>query len=249
MSDEKTIALVTGASSGLGAEFCRALADRCDVIIAVGRRQERLDALAAELQGQAEVHTLAADLAGIEGVTRCIEMLRQKGPVDYLVNNAGFGLFGAFANCDLARSEDMVRVHIDATMALCRAALPFMLEKGQGTIINVSSIGAFLALPRNAVYSATKAFLNSFSQALQGEVGKAGIRVQCLCPGYVRTEIHGREGMDDFDPGRVADADWMEAEDVVAESLQALESKQVIVVPGERNREAVRAVHGMGPAV
>lgn len=237
MSAEKITALVTGASAGLGAEYCRQLAERCDVIIAVGRRADRLQALADELAGQVEVHPVAVDLAGIEGLTRTIETLRQKGPVDYLVNNAGFGLFGEFAKSELAQQQNMVRVHIDATMALCRAAIPFMAERGGGYVINVSSIGAFAALPRNAVYGASKAFLNHFSTALQAEVKKDDIKVQCLCPGYIRTEIHDRDGMSGFDRERVPDEAWMEAETVVSISLDELDSGEVIVVPGKYNQD------------
>ena len=245
MSLENPTAMVTGASAGLGAEFCRQLADSCDVIIAVGRREERLQSLAAELSGQVKIHPVAVDLSGREGVTGAVEALRQKGPVDYLVNNAGIGLFGRFINCDLAEQLDMVHLHIDASLALCRAALPFMQEQGSGAIINVSSVGAFMPLARNAVYNATKAFLNNFSQSLQAEVVASGVRVQCLCPGWVRTEILTREGMNEFDVDRVPDEAWMEAEEVVSISLEALDGDEVIVVPGRYNQEIVAQLRGL----
>jgi len=237
---DKTTALVTGASAGIGAEFCRQLASRCEVIIATGRREEQLQALAAELADQVEVHPLVADLSGREGQTRVIEALRQKGPVDYLVNNAGFSTLGAFADLELDPQQEMVSVHIDATLALCWAAIPFMRERGGGAIINVSSLVSFSPFGQVAVYGASKVFLNHFSEALQQELEGSGIRVQSLCPGYTRSDFHGREAMAGFDPAAVPETMWMEAPEVVAESLAALEGDQVVVVAGEANREIAR---------
>ncbi len=234
MSAGKTIALVTGASAGIGAEFCRQLAVGCDVIIATGRREERLQALADELSGQVEMHLLVADLTSREGLTRLIEMLRQKGPVDYLVNNAGFGALGHFSETDLEPQQQMIALHIDVTVALTRAALPFMKEKGVGTIINVSSMSAFNANAMVTVYGASKAFLNHFSEGLQLELQDTGIKVQALCPGYTRSDFHGRDSMTGFSTDMVPDEMWMEASEVVAISLAALEGDQVIVQAMEK---------------
>lgn len=232
---DSTIALVTGASAGLGAEFCRQLADRCDRIIATGRRLAPLEALAAELQGRTEIFPLSADLATVEGRTRVIETLRQQGPVDYLVNNAGFCNLGAFDSLELDASQDMVRVHIDATMALCRAAIPFMKQRGGGSIINVSSISGFMPTPTASVYVASKAFINYFSECLQLELRNDNIRVQSLCPGFTLTEFHDRDSMAGFDRANVPAEEWMAAADVVGISLAALASGPVLVVPGEDN--------------
>jgi short-subunit dehydrogenase len=243
MSEKKICALVTGASVGIGAEFCRQLAERCDVIIAVGRREELLLALAASLSGQTEMHTLAVDLTTIEGQTRVIEALRQKGPVDYLVNNAGFSTLGHFSELDLAPQQDMVELHITASLALCRAAIPFMQERGGGSIINVSSLASFSPFPACAVYGASKAFLNHYSEALQLELADSGIKVQALCPGFTRTDFHAREAMRDFDMAWVPEDQWMEASEVVAESLAALQGDQVVIVSGADNhRLAERAM-------
>jgi len=234
MSEQgKITALVTGASAGLGLEFCRQLAGRCDVIIAVARRVDRLQALADELSGQVEVHAIEADLNTVEGVARCMEVLRQKGPVDYLVNNAGFSTFGHFADLPIDGQRDMLSLHTDATITLCRAAIPFMRERGEGHIINVSSLGAFMPGKGLAVYGATKAFLNYFSLALQQELAGSGIEVQALCPGYIRTEFHDEMDSQSFDRDRIPDQMWLEAPDVVAASLAALGSGRVLVVPGE----------------
>ncbi len=240
MATGKTCALVTGASAGIGAEFCRQLAARCDVIIATGRRLEPLQALAEELSGKVEVHPLTADLATREGRTRVIEALRQKGPVDYLVNNAGFSTLGPFADLDIDSQQAMVDVHITATLALSRAAVPFMRERGGGSIINVSSLASFGPVPMAAVYAASKGFLNLLSESLQKELAGDGIRVQSLCPGYTRSEFHDREAMAGFDRGMVPEEEWMEAAEVVAASLAALEDGPVVVVPGSGNLESAR---------
>ena len=240
MSGRKVTALVTGASAGLGAEFCRQLAPRCDVIIAVARRRERLAALASELADAVAVHCVHADLGTIEGVARVMEAMRQQGPVDYLVNNAGFGTFGHFDQLSIESQRSMVSVHIDASITLCRCAIPFMRELGGGTIINVSSLGTFVPGKGMAVYGATKAFLNYYSLALQAELAGTGIEVQALCPGFTRTEFHEPMAAQGFERDRIPQQMWMTAEAVVAASLAALGSAQVLVVPGTDNRDFAR---------
>jgi len=241
MAKHKLTAMVTGASAGLGEEFCRALAARCDVIIAVARREDRLAALAEELAGSVEVHPIQADLTSVVGLTKTVEALRQLGPVDYLVNNAGFGTTGRFASSDLGQELAMVRIHIDAPLALTRAALPYMRERGGGKIINVSSVAGFLSVNQLAVYGAAKSFINAWSLSLQEEVRPDNIHVQLLCPGYTRTEFHDRESFSAFDKSRVPDEVWMDTETVVATSMAALDAGQQIVVPGEHNVQAAKA--------
>ena len=236
----RNVALVTGASAGIGAEFCRQLAQRCDVIIASGRRRNRLEALAAELSAEVEVHLVEADLGTREGRGRVIEALRQQGPVDYLVNNAGFSTLGAFADLDIDSQQAMVDVHITATMALTRAALPFMRERGGGAIVNVSSLASFGPVPMAAVYCASKGFLNLFSESLHKELAGEGIRVQSLCPGYTRSEFHDRDAMASFDRELVPESEWMEAAEVVAASLAALDGGPVVFVPGQGNIDNAR---------
>lgn len=240
MSGHKKTALVTGASAGLGAEFCRQLAQECEVIIAVARRADRLEALKNELSGRAELHVVEADLSTIEGVARTIESIRQQGPVDFLVNNAGFGTSGMFEDQLIDVQQEMVSVHINATMALCRAAIPFMRELGGGHIINVSSLASFLTGPGLTVYGASKAFLNFYSQSLQMELVDSGITVQSLCPGFTRTEFHSTPELSEFDTSQIPEESWMDATSVVAISLAALGEGKVIVVPGEKNLELAR---------
>ena len=241
MSEHKVTALVTGASAGLGAEFCRQLAPLCDVIIAVARRKERLEALASELAGSVEVHCLEADLGTVAGVATAMEAIRQQGPVDYLVNNAGFSTFGHFDQLSIEGQREMVNLHVDACITLCRAAIPFMRELGGGKIINVSSMGTFIPSKGMAVYGASKAFLNYYSQALQAELAGSGIEVQALCPGFTRTEFHDSMAEGGFDRSRIPDQMWMNADAVVAASLAALGNGKVLVVPGDDNLDFARA--------
>lgn len=241
MSKVKTIALVTGASAGLGAEFCRQLAPRCEAIIAVARRPERMQMLAQELDGAVEFHCLEADLTSIEGVARTMEALRQRGPVNFLVNNAGFGTFGNFDQLSIADQRAMVTLHIDTSITLCRAAIPYMRELGGGSIVNVSSLGSLVPGKGMAVYGASKAFLNYYSLALQAELAGTGIEVQALCPGFTRTEFHDTMEQEGFDRERIPANMWMTAETVVAASLEALGSGRVLVVPGEDNRDLARS--------
>lgn len=235
MADHKSTALVTGASSGLGEEFCRQLAEHCSVIIAVARRRDRLEALRDELASRAEVHVVEADLLTVEGVAHTMEMLRQKGPVDILVNNAGFSPYGNFIDSPISGQRDMVTLHCDAAITLTRAAIPFMREQGAGSVINVSSLGSFLPGPKLAVYGASKAFLNYFTLSLEKELADTGIKVQALCPGLVRTEIHEPMKEEGFSSSSFPDDMWMEPAEVVSASLDALEGEKIIVVPGEGN--------------
>lgn len=241
MSGEKVTALVTGASAGIGEEFCKQLAARCDVVIAVARRGERLAALQSALRDRVELRCLQADLGSIEGVASAMEVIRQQGPVRYLVNNAGFGTFGNFETLSIESQRAMVNLHIDATITLCRAAIPFMRELGGGTIINVSSSGSFVQGKGMAVYGATKAFLNYFSEALQLELAGTGIEVQALCPGFTRTEFHDPMAAQGFDRERIPQQMWMTVEAVVTSSLAALGSGKVVVVPGADNQAMARA--------
>jgi short-subunit dehydrogenase len=235
-------ALVTGASAGIGAAYVRHLAGTCAEIVVVARRAERLEDLRRELADACDLKVLTADLTQVEGQARVVEAIRQGPPLDLLVNNAGFSTLGPFAQSDLDDELRMLRLHEMATLAITRAALPAMIEAGRGGVINVASIGGLLAMPSVATYGATKAFLISFSRSLRVEVAGAGLRVQCLCPGYTRTEIHSRDTFRGFDVSRVPEDYWMDADEVVRESLAALagEEDRWLVVTGEHNRALVR---------
>jgi len=237
-STTRGVALVTGASSGIGEEFARQLAaDGCDLIL-VARRQERLKALAAvlcEAHG-IDVEVLVADLAKDEDVARVEKRIAGLDRLEVLVNNAGFGTVGRFAEVDFDRQLDMIHVHILATVRLVRAALPGMLARKRGNIVNVSSVAGFLATPNSVTYCATKAYLITFSKALAAELTGTDLHVQALCPGYIVTEFHDTSEFKDFDRKQVKKWLWMTSKEVVTKSLKDLRKGRVVCVPGFRYR-------------
>lgn len=192
--------LITGASAGLGVEFARLFAaDGADLVL-VARREDRLRALATELTGRHGIaaHVFALDLSEAGATTRLAERLRSDGiEIDVLVNNAGFGARGPFAEIDPERQVAMVRLNVGALTRLTRALLPAMLARGRGGILNTASMAAFQAGPYMAVYYATKAYVLSFTEALSEEVRGTGVHVSCFCPGPVATEFAEAAGMAD----------------------------------------------------
>jgi len=241
-STSRTI-LITGASSGIGTAFARSLASQGYDLVLVARREAQLRSLADDVQRKFNVNAqvFPADLSDPTQVKRLETQVAEIGDLEILINNAGFGVPGKFVEIQAERNAEMIQVHILATVRLCRAALPGMISRGRGSIINVSSIAAFMATPRNATYSATKAYLNVFSEALQDELKGTGIRVQALCPGLTHTEFHDHPGYEDY-KRRIPEFFWMQAEDVVRESLDALKKGRVICIPGFKNRLIVAII-------
>jgi short-subunit dehydrogenase len=238
-------ALITGGSSGIGATFARQLAAQGYDLALVARRRERLAELAGELQQAHDVcvEVLAADLADPAGVEQVEKRLGEIEDLAMLINNAGFGTTGRFAAVDMASQLAMIQVHVVATVRLCRAALPAMLARNQGAIINVSSVTAFIPLPGSVNYSASKAYLVNFSEALQAELIGTGIKVQALCPSFTLTEFHDTPEYAKFNRARVPGFMWMSAEEVVADSLKALKRERVTHVSGLRNRLLIALVN------
>jgi hypothetical protein len=233
MTDRPT-AFITGASAGLGSEFARQLAAQGYDLLLTARRADRLAALAADLQARCGVRAevLPADLADEAGLAAAEQAVAACGSLALLVNNAGFGTVGKFAAVELAKSQAMVRVHVEAALRLTHAALPGMLARGRGGLINVASVAAFNPVPGGAVYSGTKAFLINFSQSLAAEVRRAGVRVQALCPGFTYTEFHDTLEYSGFSRRQIPRLAWVSAESVVRESLAALPRGPVVCVPG-----------------
>ena len=236
-------ALITGASSGIGAAFARALAARGHDLILVARRRDRLDELGAELMRahRVKIEAMGADLTAESDLSAVEEKIRRTHTLDLLVNNAGFGTRGRFWEADPAGQQQMHILHVMATMRLTQAALPGMVERSRGGIINVSSVAGFAAAPGNASYGATKAWMNTFTEALALELRGAGsrVRVQALCPGFTYTEFHDVMGVD---RGLIPRGWWGPADRVVAESLRGLERGQLFVVPGLRYKLLVLAM-------
>ena len=190
---EGCTALITGASSGLGAEFARQLAPYASRLLLVARRNDRLEALRSELEAlhpELVVLIYSADLAGEDQRVAFVGWVRAQGvKVDFLVNNAGLGDHGEFLTSDWERVKSMLDVNISALTHLTHLLLPAMVEGGRAAILNVSSVASFFPLPKMAVYSATKAYVTSFSEALAMELRPRGISVTALCPGPVPTEF------------------------------------------------------------
>ncbi len=231
-------ALITGASSGIGGEFARQLANRARSIVLVARRSERLADLRDELLNRnpnLDVHVRIVDLADKAQIELLIDSLaRDKIDVDLLINNAGLGDLGPFATSDPMRNEQMALVNMVALTSLTRHLLPQMIANRRGGILNVSSSAGFLPIPGDAVYAATKAYVTSFSEALRAELRGTGVRVCAVCPGPVRTEfqeVASRPGRN-VKPGPGPDFLQVSVAQVVREALAALEADRPLVIPG-----------------
>ncbi len=241
----KRVALITGASSGIGAAFAKALAQRQFDLILVARRLERLQKLAASLHDGFGIRTeiVQADLSRADDLGRLVQRVGSLEVLDLLVNNAGFGSTGYFHQTDIDSQRRMHDVHVIATMTLTHAALKGMVARRSGAIINVSSVAASFPSPRNVSYNSTKAWMNNFTEAIHLELRALGIpvRVQALCPGFTQTEFHQHIGINREDLyGRPSF--WMAPERVVADSLKGLEKGQWRVIPNWRYRLIVGLV-------
>ena len=236
---DDSVAAVTGATSGIGEAFARELARReCDLLI-TGRREEKIMGVAQSIteSSGAGVEVFLADFTDENTVRELSETLSSLSKLDVLINNAGFDRARLFHEQELQTWQDMVQVHVQAAMGLTHAVLPGMIERERGAVINVSSLASYTPLPFHATYSATKSFLKCFSEALHMELRDTDVRVQALCPGITRSEIHKRMGLD---PEKVYKdrGFWktMEPADVVCQSLTALEKDRPVCVPGPNNR-------------
>jgi short-subunit dehydrogenase len=227
----KAVALITGASSGLGVEFARQLSKKGHRLVLAARRRDRLDALATEL---GNARAVAVDLSRPGAVkTLLADLDNADEQVETLINNAGFGLRGRFVELDAAREREMIDLNVGTLTELCRAIAPQMVERKSGAILNVASTAAFQPGPNMAVYFATKAYVLSFTEALHEELKPRGVKVSALCPGPTRTEfgeVAGIKTLGQFD--RLA----MESGPVVRAGLEGLEANVAVVIPGATNK-------------
>ena len=241
----RSTALVTGASSGIGAAIAAEIASRGHAVALVARREERLKSLAEELSSEhgVAVEVIAADLGEPDERDRLESELRERGrAVEVLVNNAGFGHQADFATSPRERMVEMVQLNCEAVVDLTSRFLSPMVERGRGSVINIASVGAFQPLPGSAIYGATKAFVLSFSEAIRTELRGSGVGVTAVCPGPVKTEFMGAAGIpgvEDRTPGIV----WTSPEDIAKHAVNGAAHDKRVVVPGMLARAGALAGH------
>lgn len=248
MSHQRPLSLVTGASSGIGATFARQLAQRGHDLVLTARRIERLESLADELaQHGSKVTVLPADLADPQAPSWLCDEIHKRGlEVDWLINNAGYGVPGTFDASDWKTHADFLQVLLTAPTELAYRLLPHMRNRGYGRIVNVASLAGHVpAPPGHTLYAPTKAFLIKFSQSLALENRHLGINVSALCPGFTWSEFHDvtqtRDKMDTL-PGFM----WLSSEEVVRQGIDAVERGDVVYIPGKVNR-LIKAVIQLMP--
>lgn len=236
-------ALVTGPTSGIGQGFARRLASDGHDLVLVARTVERLEELASELRASGvKCELLQADLGDRDQLARVEERLADvTRPMDVLVNNAGFGLGEPFVGGDVAMQQAAIDVMVTAVMRLTHAVTPGMVERGSGTIINLSSVASFLPF---SPYSAAKSWVTVFTQGLATELEGSGVRALVLCPGFVRTEFHDRAGID---LDRSSDRWWLEVDDVVDQAFTDLRRGKVVSVCGRAYKVLVAGARLMPP--
>ncbi len=232
----KPVALVTGASAGLGVEFARQLSARGFALVLAARRKDRLEALTAELGNARAVEIDLAKAGAAQALMSDVEAAGET--VETLVNNAGFGLRGRVAQLDAVHLREMIDLNCGVLTELCRAVAPAMIARRSGAILNVASTAAFQPGPNMAVYFATKAFVLSFSEALHEELKVHGVKVSCLCPGPTRTEFGQVAG---FGSDSSFDRFAMHAAPVVRAGLDGLTRNRAVVIPGALNKATAHA--------
>ncbi len=226
------VALITGASVGIGEQFARQLSERGHDVVLVARDAARLEALAKEIEGRSGGHAevMAADLTDAEQLGAVEARART---VDLLVNNAGFGTFGPFHTLDIETEIREINLNVIALVRLTHAAASAMVERGRGGILNVSSLAGCQPGPANATYGATKAFVTSFTEAVHEELRGTGVSVTVLCPGFTHTEFQERANVP---AGSVPGFMWQEAPEVARAGLDGVAKNRAVVIPGTVNK-------------
>ena len=235
-ANARSVALVTGASSGIGKAFAVALADRGHDLVLVARDTERRDALALELGAAygAAAEVLTADLSDPAALATVEARVADPDrPVDLVINNAGFGTSGKFAELPVEREEQEIQLNVIALARLTHAAVKAQLGRGRGGVINVASIAGYQPTPENATYGATKAYVLSFSQSVHEELKGTGVKCMVLAPGFTRTEFQTNAG---FDSDEVPGFLWQDAPTVVSYALRAYDKGRATCLPGPLNK-------------
>jgi short-subunit dehydrogenase len=242
---EGRTALVTGASSGIGHAFAERLAADGYRLILVARRADRLEAMAKSFGERfgPGFEVFPADLNRSEELRAVEDRIASEPTLELVVNNAGFGTVGCFADLDPDGEEAEIRLNVLALVRLARAGLPGMIERGRGAVVNVSSMAGFSPSPYMATYAATKAFVTTFTEGLAGELEGTGVKVQALCPGFTRTEFQQVAGAN---TEMLPSFAWQEPDEVVEASLAGLARGDLVVVPGRAN-QAVAALSSALP--
>jgi uncharacterized protein len=233
--------VITGASAGIGSELARELARRNYNVVLVARRAERLRELAEELRLSHGIHAdvESCDLTDAEARRELIARLNAGDrEVVGVCNNAGFGTVATLLNSDLEREQQVVRLNVEAVHHLTGAFLARMVERGSGAVLNVASTAAFQPMPGFATYAASKAFVQSFSEAVHAELGGTGVSVTCMCPGFTRTEFPEQAEASDAE-SRIPGFLWMEAPEVARAGIEAMVAGRRTVIPGLKNRVAM----------
>lgn len=228
--------LITGASAGIGREFAQQLADRVRSLVLIARREQRLNELRDELRNRnanLNVHVRVVDLRDKSQIDQLVRWLEEnKIEIDFLINNAGLGDYGSFATSNPERDDQILEVNIVALTSLTRRLLPQMVARKRGTILNVSSSAGFLPIPGMAVYAASKAYVNSFSEALRAELRDTGISVIALCPGPVHTEFGDVAKRPGGQPERGPEFVYVSVEKTARNALAAVEADRPLLIPG-----------------
>lgn len=237
VSDPGTV-YITGASAGIGLEFAIQLAQQGFNLVLIARRKEVLQEKAKKIEetSHVKVEVLVADLNLDADVKKIEDHMRGNPRLDILINNAGFGSTGNFADANFDFQMSMLRVHNMIPVRLMRVALEKMIPQNRGAIINTCSLQSFQAAGGSAMYASTKAFLRVFSESVATEIEGSKVRIQALCPGFTHTEFHSVGELTGFNQSVIPNAIWMSVQDVVHISLKAITKNQIVVIPGTKNK-------------
>lgn len=230
-------AVITGATSGIGAAYASEFAKQGYDLIITGRRKEKIEAVATQIRQKYNVNVdvILTELSETEGIKKLVDFMKEK-KIEVLVNNAGFGANSLYQVSDLSIMEQLAKVNVIAPMELIHAVLPGMVKQSSGTIINISSESVYMIIPQNAVYTGAKTFLKSFSEGLYLDLMGTGVKVMAVCPGLTHTDFHEKMGMDKSRQINKGQIEWMSPEEVVDISLRDMKKGKVVCIPGNHTK-------------